>query len=141
MLSIYETLKGKYLNNAALPEFPDDDDLLLSIHDHLIRLLNARQGVLGHLPDYGLPDVNRYYQNLPYSQDDMASTVKDVIEKYEPRLHKVRVEPLSQDFMSAVVRMEISGWVVGGDRVRFKTYFKSSGEAQVFKPTHLGSAG
>ncbi len=135
MLSIYETLQGRHLNGEPVAEYPTMDDRLASIHDHLIRLLNARQGVLSHLPDYGLPDLNRFYQDLPYSEGDMAMAVKSVIEKYEPRLHKVQVLPMPRDIQFAIVRMEISGWVVGGNRVRFKTLFKSSGEAEVLSPT------
>ncbi|GGX39281.1 type VI secretion system baseplate subunit TssE [Saccharospirillum salsuginis] len=134
MLSIYEALQGKHLNGEPLSEYPNREDRLASIHDHLMRLLNARQGVLAHLPDYGLPDLNHFYQELPYSETDMAQAVKDVIEKYEPRLRRVQVTPLPRDIQFSVVRMEIAGWVVGGDRIRFRTLFKSSGEAEVQSP-------
>ncbi|HET8903732.1 MAG TPA: type VI secretion system baseplate subunit TssE [Saccharospirillum sp.] len=133
MFTLYETLHGKHLNGQPLAEYPGKDERLASIHDHLVRLLNARQGVLSHLPDYGLPDLNLFYQDLPYSEADMAVSVKSIIEKYEPRLRQVQVLPLPRDIQFAVVRMEISGWVVGGDRVRFKTYFKSTGEAEVLQ--------
>lgn len=133
MFTLYETLQGKHLNGQPLAEYPGKDEQLASIHDHLVRLLNARQGVLSHLPDYGLPDLNLFYQDLPYSEADMAVSVKSIIEKYEPRLRQVQVLPLPRDIQFAVVRMEISGWVVGGDRVRFKTYFKSTGEAEVLQ--------
>lgn len=135
MFSIYETLSGRQLNGKELSEYPTMNDRLASIHDHLVRLLNARQGVLGHLPDYGLPDVNRYYQNLPYTAEDLARAVKEIIEKYEPRLESVEVVHLPRDMTLAIVHLEISGTVVGGGDVRFQTLFKSSGQAEVMNTT------
>lgn len=123
------------MNGEALSAYPGMNDRLASIHDHLIRLLNARQGVLGHMPDYGLPDVNRFYQNLPYTAEDLAKAVRDVIEKYEPRLESVEVKHLPRDDKFAIVRLEISGKVVGGSDVRFQTLFKSSGQAEVMNTT------
>ncbi|WP_428241896.1 type VI secretion system baseplate subunit TssE [Gynuella sp.] len=124
-------LKQKNLNGQALSVYPSEDDHLHSIHDHLIRLLNARQGVLGHLPDYGMPDLNRLYQELPYSESDMAIAIKNIVEKYEPRLSRVQVIPQSRDYNTAVVTMNITGWVGSGRQVSFQTHFKSSGIAEI----------
>ncbi|AJQ93826.1 type VI secretion system baseplate subunit TssE [Gynuella sunshinyii] len=131
MWTIYEVLKQKHLNGQTLSAYPSEDDHLHSIHDHLIRLLNARQGVLGHLPDYGMPDLNRLYQELPYSESDMAIAIKNIVEKYEPRLSRVQVTPQSRDYNTAVVTMNITGWVGSGRQVSFQTHFKSSGIAEI----------
>ncbi|MCH8532170.1 MAG: type VI secretion system baseplate subunit TssE [Saccharospirillum sp.] len=135
MLSIYEVLSSQFQDGESAELRPDPHDRLKSIHDHLSRLLNARQGVLSHLPDYGLPDMNICYGNLPYSQNDLASQIKAVLEKYEPRLRRVQVTPLSRDYRNAVVRLEITGDVDGNGLVRFQTLFKSSTEAEVMPPT------
>lgn len=131
MYALYESITGKNSRGESLKSFPEKEELLESIHDHLIRLLNARQGVLRHLPDYGLPDLDMFYRDLPYSEQDIAFAVKNVIEKYEPRLENVRVQPRTRDLRHCVVRMEISGKLQDGSQVRFQTLFKSNCEAQV----------
>lgn len=135
MHTVYETLTGQFADGSPLPKHPGPEAVLTSVQNHVSRLLNARQGVLGHLPDYGLPDLNECYQLLPYSEDDLASTVKRVIEKYEPRLSRVVVTPMPRDWRHSVVRFEIAGHVAGSGHVRFQTHFKSTCEAEVLQPT------
>ncbi|MDX1341840.1 type VI secretion system baseplate subunit TssE [Reinekea sp. G2M2-21] len=137
MYALYDVLRGKLANGEGLQTFPGHEDLLVSIHDHLMRLLNARQGVLEHLPDYGLPDLDMFYRELPYSEQDIAFAVKNVIEKYEPRLIQVRVQPRARDLRSCVVKMEISGRLHDGTHVRFQTLFKSNYQAQVMQPNRM----
>jgi len=137
MHALYDVILGRYQDGGELSEFPSEDDHMKSIHDHLIRLLNARQGVLQHMPDYGLPDLDQMYQELPYSEQDIAFSVKKVIEKYEPRLVNVRVQPRKRDVQNCVVRMEISGQLKDGAFIRFQTLFKSNFEAQVLQPNKV----
>ena len=137
MYALYDVVTGKNGQGEALNAYASHDDLLVSIHDHLIRLLNARQGVLEHLPDYGLPDLDMFYRELPYSEQDIAFSVKSVIEKYEPRLQNVRVQPRARDIRTCVVRMEIGGQLQDGTQVRFQTLFKSNYQAQVMQPNRM----
>lgn len=137
MYALYDVLKGHDSSGTALTRYPGEEQLLVSVHDHLIRLLNARQGVLKHLPDYGLPDLDMFYRELPYSEQDIAFSVKQVIEKYEPRLRNVRVQPRTRDIRRCVVRMEISGLLADGTAVRFQTLFKSNYQAQVMQPNRM----
>ncbi|TCS41297.1 type VI secretion system baseplate subunit TssE [Reinekea marinisedimentorum] len=137
MYALFDILKGKTANGDPLKKYPGQEDLLISVHDHLIRLLNARQGVLEHLPDYGLPDLDMLYRELPYSEQDIAFAVKNVIEKYEPRLTQVRVQPRARDIRYCVVRMEISGRLQDGTQVRFQTLFKSNYQAQIMQPNRM----
>lgn len=137
MYALYDVLKGHDISGNSLSRYPGQDQLLVSVHDHLIRLLNARQGVLEHLPDYGLPDLDMFYRELPYSEQDIAFSVKQVIEKYEPRLRNVRVQPRTRDIRRCVVRMEISGLLADGTAVRFQTLFKSNYQAQVMQPNRM----
>ena len=137
MYALYDIITGKNGRGGKIARFPDQQELLESIHDHLIRLLNARQGVLRHLPDYGLPDLDTFYRELPYSEEDIAYAVKTVIEKYEPRLENVRVQPRARDIRKCVVRMEISGRLQDGTQVRFQTLFKSNYQAQIMQPHRM----
>ena len=43
-----------------------------SVCKHINLLLNSHRGVLSHMPDYGLPDVEDIYEGLPYSQQTLA---------------------------------------------------------------------
>lgn len=137
MYALYDVLQGRTADGQPLNRYPSHDDLLKSVHDHLMRLLNARQGVLKHLPDYGLPDLDMFYRELPYSEQDIAFAVKRVIEKYEPRLVQVRVIPRARDLRRCVVRMEINGKLQDGSQVRFQTFFKSNYQAQVLQPSRV----
>jgi type VI secretion system protein len=62
-----------------------------SILNHLQRVLNTKQGSVLIADDYGIPD----FTNLPGafstgSTHEVERIIKNVIEKYEPRLTKVR---------------------------------------------------
>lgn len=80
-----------------------------SVIDHLQRMLNTRQGSVLIADDYGMPD----FTNFP--EDDLKATAGDVervigqmIEKYEPRLQKVRVhfESKSGDMFDLRFKLE-----------------------------------
>jgi type VI secretion system protein len=107
------------------------DSEFCSIRAHLSRLLNARQGSLTHLPDYGLPDVAAIYQGLPYSIDDLISAIKTCIEKYEPRLHNVQIKPESNSAKDCVLHLNISGITSDNNPLQFATYFMTGGSAEI----------
>ncbi len=129
--TLFEILTGQYADGTPLPERPDIVAVSNSIRDHLGRLLNARQGTLRHLPDYGLPDIAQIYHGLPYSVDELVEAIRDSILKYEPRLQQVDVRnaPLSRG--DAVLRLEVIGTLHSGDHVHFETVFLSEGLATV----------
>ncbi len=62
-----------------------------SVMCHIQRLLTARQGCLGHLPDYGLPPLPALYQDVDYVATQLAEAVRRTLLRYEPRLVDVRV--------------------------------------------------
>ncbi|CAN5255323.1 type VI secretion system baseplate subunit TssE [soil metagenome] len=112
--------------------FLDETDLLLlSIQNHLVNLLNTRQGMLQHLPDYGLPDITAIYQGMPYSISYLLKTITAVIEKYEPRLHCVIVKHNQQHDKNCVLNLEIRAQLINGGNIQFATYFLSGGKAMV----------
>jgi len=120
MHALLDILTGEYKD----PKF-------CSIRTHLSRLLNARQGSLTHLPDYGLPDVAEIYQCLPYSIDDLISAIKTCIEKYEPRLHNVQIKPEPQSTKDCVLYLDISGTTSDNNQIQFDTYFMTGGSAEI----------
>ena len=79
--------RGRYESSAT----EDLDALMDSVRDHLGRLLNARHGMSEAMPDYGLPAMT----DLTIGSGDYVQRVQEAvrvaIEKYEPRLRRVRV--------------------------------------------------
>ncbi len=108
-----------------------DADLLLSIRDHLQRLLNARRQTLPHLPHYGLPDVAAVFEALPYSLDGLVLAVRQCIDHFESRLTQVQVRPLPAVAGSGSLRLEISGRTRCGKAPRYLATFFSSGRAEL----------
>ncbi|MBU2894382.1 type VI secretion system baseplate subunit TssE [Colwellia sp. D2M02] len=100
---------------------------------HLNSLLNSRRGVLVHMSDYGLPDVEDIYEGLPYSQQTLAFEVKKLIEKYEPRVRSVNVIAKNINQHDCVINLEIQAFLVSGLSLQFSTKFASGGKADVHR--------
>lgn len=62
-----------------------------SIILHLRRMMNCRHGFTPALADYGLPDLNECFFAFPDSLTYLKQSLQNSIEKYEPRLSRVRV--------------------------------------------------
>jgi type VI secretion system protein len=129
--ALFEVLTGQYSNGLAIEAIPRSGDIQFSIMDHLTRLLNARQGSMVHDPEYGLPDIGRIYQGLPYSVTELVDVIRKAILKYEPRLTRVDVSYRPLDTRDCVLYLEIMGRLTNGEYVSYDTYFMSGGNAQV----------
>lgn len=75
----------------------DPKRLIDSIVRHLERILNTRRGSVGVADDYGIPDLTDFRSGFPDSVRDLEMTIRDTIEKFEPRLKSVRVKFVPQD--------------------------------------------
>lgn len=106
---------------------PLDD--LSSIREHLTRLLNARRGSLMHLPDYGLPDIGEVYQGLPYSLLQLKRAIAILIERYEPRLKRVKIAHQALTQQDDVVHLTINAELHNHTKIFFDTYFLTGGKA------------
>ncbi len=134
---LFEVFTQEWQDNTPLHVCKGDSVIVQSIQDHLSRLLNARQGTLSHLPDYGLPDITEAYGDLPYTIGDLQSAIEACIKKYEPRIVDVEVVSLPHDRAKGVVIMEIRARLTNGQATRFETYLKSEGYAKVIqRPVH-----
>jgi type VI secretion system protein len=106
-----------------------------SIREHLNELLNARQGSLIHLPDYGLPDLGRIYQELPESLQELKDSLKHLIKKYEPRLKNIQIEfkPIENiNIIDGVIYLTISSTLRNGEKIFFEVNFLSGGIVILF---------
>ncbi len=129
--SFLEKLTGVYIDGTPVGTVPSEQRLLKSITDHLSRLLNTRQGSLQHLPDYGVPDIAQIYRGLPASFNQLRFTVLELIQKYEPRLERMKMTLLPFKPEELKIAFQLSGYFKGGHAVVFQTSFSSSGEAAV----------
>ncbi|VFS79595.1 type VI secretion system lysozyme-like protein [Raoultella planticola] len=86
--SLYEMLTGHFTGGLAVNQVSEENQVILSVLDNMLRVLNCRAGTLAHLPDYGLPDMTRILQGMPGSAHELMATLSAVLLKYEPRLKK-----------------------------------------------------
>jgi len=128
---LMEVFTQRWLDGTSIGAVDKESTTVRSIQDHLSRLLNARQGVLSHLPDYGLPDITALYGDLPYTVTQLKTAIALCIEKYEPRLKYVEINALPDDRAKGVVILEIQAILQGGEHATFHTYLTSDGDAKV----------
>lgn len=62
-----------------------------SVMRNLQKLFNTRQGEALIQPDYGMSDITDCAEGAPETLDRVCRAIKSTIEKFEPRLHRVRV--------------------------------------------------
>lgn len=131
---LIDVLRGRFSNGQAVVDEGRGQQRILSIIDNLSRLFNTRRGSLAHLPDYGLPDITQVYRDLPYSIDGLRAAIKEVVEKYEPRLRRVRVEKhekTTDEHFDMHVSFIVTGVLLKGQKVQFQTTFTSNELAHV----------
>lgn len=131
---LIDVLVGHFLSGQAVADEAPQQHRLLSIIDNLTRLFNTRRGSLGHIPDYGLPDITQVYRDLPYSIDGLRAAIKDVVERFEPRLRRVRVEKQEKDKDEEYdmrVSFIVTAELLKGQKVQFQTTFTSNDLAEV----------
>ena len=67
-----------------------------SVIEHLMRMLNSRQGCALTVDDYGMPDFNDSAGSKIEIRTSMETVLRNSIQKYEPRLRRVIVR-MEQD--------------------------------------------
>ncbi len=125
-----ELRRGGYELSAT----EDMESLMDSVRGNLARLLNARHGFSEAMPDYGLPALT----DLSLSADDYVCSVQDAIrvaiEKYEPRLRRVRVTRIAEEEARQTLSFRIDATLVGRagqHRVYYETTMKGNREFDV----------
>ena len=105
-----------------------------SVLSNLRRMLNTRQGLALTVPDYGLPDMTDMVHLFPEAVDICRRSIRQSIEKYEPRLKNVIVTSAIDEDDPFNLRFEIRAQLVT-DRVttpiQFFTTLDASGQADV----------
>ncbi len=112
----------------------DIDALMDSVRRHLTRLVNSRHGFSEAHPDYGLPALT----DLTVGSGDYVRRIQDAIrvtiEKYEPRLQRVRVTRVETEGAGRTLAFRVEGTLVtksGQHRVYYETSMGGSGQFEV----------
>jgi len=108
--------------------------LMSSVRRHLQRLLNARHGLSEAMPDYGLPALT----DLTIGSGDYVHAIQEAvrvaIEKYEPRLRRVRVSRVVEEDAPHTLSFRVEATLVGrtGEhRVYYETTVSGGGQFDV----------
>jgi type VI secretion system protein len=128
---LYDILLGRFGDGVDVDAVAPAERRARSVISHLNHLFNTRRGSLAHLPDYGLPDVAEIYRDIPDSVEPMRLAIKEAVERYEPRLRRVRVEAGESDPHAMHLVFIVSGDTPGGDRLRLQTTFSSTDPAEI----------
>ena len=86
---------------------PDSRRMIDSIIRHLERILNTRRGSAPIAEDYGIPDFTDLRSGFPEAIRDLERTIRDTLQKYEPRLRSVRVKFIPQEEDMLTVSFQI----------------------------------
>lgn len=112
----------------------DSGRLADSVMVNLRQLLNSRQGLAQTVDDYGLPDLTDVIHTFPEALDVCKRSIRQSIEKYEPRLTNVSVEYVANPDDIFTLQFEIRG-KMKTDRdavpIAFHTKLNASGKARV----------
>ena len=128
---------GPLRGRAQATAVEDLDALMESVRINLARILNARHGMSEALPDYGIPALT----DMTISSGDyvqvMQSAIATAIEKYEPRLRRVRVtQVIDEDRPKTkqTLAFRVDGTMIsqsGQHRVWYETSIAGNGEFDV----------
>jgi len=129
--ALFENLTGQFVDGTPIDSVAAEKRGVMSIMDHLNRLFNTRDGSLTHLKDYGLPDISEIYRKMPHGIEELQKAIKRTVEKYEPRLKKVKVTPLDTDPKDFRLVFILTGELAEGGLVRFQTTFTSLGSSSI----------
>lgn len=88
-----------------------------SIHAHLQRILNTRQGNVPIAEDYGVPDFLNFLQSFPDSLHQIEASIRTAINRYEPRLTGTSVTFIPREDDDLTLRFQINAnLATAGDR-------------------------
>lgn len=113
-----------------------DNDVEAAITQHLIRLLNTRQGSCLTCPDYGLVEISELLFEFPDAVGIMQRAIKNAIQTYEPRLKNVQVRHAkSEETNAMILEFEITAQLQLPDgrrqSLRFATTVDPSGNVRL----------
>ena len=112
----------------------DPKRMIDSIIRHLERILNTRQGSVQIADDYGIPDFTDTSSGFSDTIRDLERTIRNTIQKYEPRLKSVRVKFVPQEETMLSVSFQIVGQLnleEGKNPITFQSVMGSDGKFSI----------
>jgi len=92
-----------------------------AVLDHLLTLLNTRQGMSRLDPEYGMPDITDITHNMPRGSPVLSRMIVAAIQRYEPRLKHVVVRPSALLGNTLSLTFEVTAQLVSESPVRADT--------------------
>ncbi len=105
-LTILERLRRGDAASAS-SSVQDVDALIRSIEANVARLLNAREGSALAQPDYGMPPPSEIVHAFPRAVTRVQRHVKNLLERFEPRLGSVEVTHIENEQDKLSLRFQI----------------------------------
>ncbi len=102
-----------------------------AILEHVLVLLNTRQGSSALDPSYGLPDLTDLTHNVPEGVPALQRMIVEAIQRYEPRLKSVHVRPLPLAPGALTLSFEVRAQLARGGAFRFETKVCRGGQIYV----------
>jgi type VI secretion system lysozyme-related protein len=122
----------------GLLSFYETESILASVHGHIAKLLNTRQGSCLIADDFGIPDFTNY--GATFSRDDIPYFEKEIagfLMKYEPRFQGVSVRFVPDEKSKEILQFAIEGHILteGGVpmQVRWFTAVNPLGKFELHK--------
>jgi type VI secretion system protein len=112
----------------------DPKRMIDSILSHLEQILNTRWGSTQIAEDYGVPDFTDLSTGFPDGLRDLERTIRNTIQKYEPRLKSVRVKFIPHEETMLTVSFQIVAQLIldeGKNPVTFQTVMDSDGKVTI----------
>jgi len=113
----------------------DSGTMVNSVLEHLIRVLNTKQGSVDIDPEFGVPDITNISSSFSAeSVPELETAIKKVIENYEPRLKDIAVRFSAQEDDLLALRFSITAKLVTDDKSKpiiFETIVDSDGQVKV----------
>jgi type VI secretion system protein len=113
-----------------------DADIETAVTEHVVRMLNTRQGSCLTCPDYGLIEVSEVLYDFPDAVGIVQRALKNSIQQYEPRLKNVQVRHVKNEYAhEMVLQFEITAQLHLPDgrrqSLRFATTVDGSGNVKM----------
>lgn len=113
-----------------------DADTEAAVTEHIVRMLNTRQGSCLTCPDYGLVEVSEVLYDFPDAIGIVQRALKNSIQQYEPRLKNVQVRHIKNEYAhEMMLQFEITAQLHLPDgrrqSLRFATTVDGSGNVKV----------
>ena len=122
---LFDALTGRFADGARLSDVPESEHHLRSVIGNLGRLFNTRRGWLPHIPEFGLPDITDVSRAAPAEVEAIRRAIRESVERFEPRLRRVRVDQDASDSSSPYLVFLLSAEIVPLGRVQFQTTIRA----------------